>query len=140
MESNYCKVAFAFALLVSYFLIPKRIFYGWYTLLGISFMLTFSLSFTCLVRNIKQRYIVARTYKGSLIATIATLLGITALHLCSIGAPACGATVGFGIFSLLMPSIAHTIFEPYGVYIIAFSILLQLIALYYLKCFSYVES
>jgi len=140
MKSRYCELTFMLALAVSWLLLPENIFYGWYYLLAASFMILFALVLTCTVRNIKERIGMEKTYSGSLIGMVASVLGISALSVCGIGAPVCGATIGIGLASLLIPGIAMPFLNDYGMYIIAASLVIQLASLHFLNCFRKVNA
>ena len=134
-KSHLCQVAFFVYLIGSYFLIPKNVFYGWYNILVGAFMIFFALTLTCLTRNIKEKVVLAKTYKSSILGIIATALGLSVLQVCGVGAPVCGASVGASVLSLFFPSFALSFFERYSLYIVISSILFQIIALYYMRCF-----
>ncbi len=134
-KSYFCQIAFLLFLVGSYFLIPKNVFYGWYNVLAGLFMVAFALTLTCLARNIKEKVILAKTYKSSILGIIATALGLSVLQVCGVGAPVCGASIGAGVVSLFFPSFALNFFEKYSLYIIIGLITIQIIALYYMKCF-----
>ena len=136
-KSNYCKILFVLFFLGSYFLIPKTLFHGYLSLLAVLFMFSVSLTFTCLVRNTKERVLLAKTYKSSIIGLLATALGVSALQVCGIGAPVCGASVGLSIVSLIFPSVVVGFMDQYAVYLILVSIIVQILSLYYLKCFKH---
>ncbi len=136
LKSYYCVLIFTIAFIASYFLVPEKIFYGWYTILGISFMTVFALVIMCIVRNIKEKVVLAKTYGGSIVSIIAVAIGLAALEVCGVGAPVCGATIGIGIFSALLPSVALGFFEKYGTYIVVFTVILQVISLYFMNCFK----
>ncbi|MCD6414979.1 MAG: hypothetical protein J7L23_05135 [Candidatus Diapherotrites archaeon] len=134
--SNYCKIVFIISLILSYFLIPKTVFTGIYYVLAAVFMLVFAISITCIIRNLKERLMLARTYEGSTLSIIAVVLGLSALQVCGVGAPICGATVGLGIVSVIFPGFFVDFLTDYSVYMILFSIILQLVALYFMNCFK----
>lgn len=136
LKSQYCKIVFAVVLLLSYFLVPKRIFYGWYTLVGALFMAMFALTITCIVKNIKEKALLARTSGGSILSIIAIAVGLAALEVCGVGAPVCGATIGLGVLSAVFPSVAFGFFERYSLYIISGTIILQVVSLYFMNCFK----
>jgi hypothetical protein len=136
LKSHYCKLVFVIAFIISYFLVPEKIFYSWYTLLGITFMAVFALVIMCIIRNIKKKVLLARTYEGSIVSIIAIAIGLAALEVCGVGAPVCGATIGLGIFSALLPGVALGFFEKYGTYIVVGTIVLQVISLYFMNCFK----
>lgn len=135
-KSHYCKTIFILSLIAGYFLVPEKVFYRWYTLLAIIFIIVFALTITCLIRNIKERFKDAKSQGKSLVGIISMVLGISALQVCGVGAPICGATVGAGIVSLIFPSFALGFLEKYSLWIIVFSIIFQLISLYFMKCYQ----
>ena len=135
-RSHYCQLVFGASLVLGYFVVPKKIFYGYDTILGILFILSFALVMTCLVRQTKERVKAARTYSGAIIGIIATAIGLTALEACGVGAPVCGAMVGVGVLSVILPMSAVDIIGRYAVPILIGSIVIQLIALYFMNCFK----
>lgn len=135
-KSNYCKIVFLISLFLSYLLLPKNILSSWYFTFGILFMITISLTITCLVRNIKEKIVIARTYKNSIINIILTVLGISALQVCGIGAPVCAATVSAGFLGTIFPSLFLNLSKDFAIIIIILSIGIQIFSLYSMKCFK----
>ena len=133
-KSKYCIGAFILFFFLSYLIIPKTIFRGAYSLLGIAFMLLFSLIATCILRNVKEKILLAKTYKGSLIAVVGSILGIGSLHACAIGAPIC-AFPALGIVLSILPATLINLISEYAIYLIAVSLILQLFALHFMGCF-----
>ena len=136
LRSHYCQFVFGASLVLGYFVVPKKVFYGYDTILGVLFILSFALVMTCLVRQTKERVKVARTYSGAIIGIIATAIGLTALEACGVGAPVCGAMVGVGVLSVILPMSAVDIIGRYAVPILVGSIIIQFIALYFMNCFK----
>lgn len=135
-KSKYCLLFFSLSLLLGYILIPKTVFYGWYTILAITFMTLFALAVTCIIRNVKEKIIVVKTYKSSIIGIIAVAIGLVALQACGVGAPICGAAVGFGILSSIFPSVLLWKISKYAIYLLEISIVFQGVALYFMNCFK----
>lgn len=135
-HSHYCQFVFGASLVLGYFIVPKEVFYGYGIILGILFILSFALVVTCLVRQTKERVKVARTYSGAIIGIIATAIGLTALEACGIGAPVCGAMVGVGILSIILPMSVIDIVSQYAAQILVVSIMIQLVSLYFMNCFK----
>ena len=135
-KSGYCQLTFVLFLAAGYFLTPKLILNGWQFFLAALFIFLFALVLTCLVRNVKEKAILARKYKSSLIGIIAAALGLAALQACGFGAPVCGASIGVGIMSAVFPGVFVNFFSAYSVYIIIFSIIFQFLALYFMNCFK----
>ena len=137
-KSHYCKFVLLIALIGVYFLTPKKIFYGpYYTLLGISFIIMTSLTLTCFVRSIKDRVLSAKASGASLLGILSIVFGFGALQACTIGAPICGATIGGGVIALIFPGFAFNLIKKYSLWIILISIFLQILALYFMKCFNF---
>ncbi|MGB9763385.1 MAG: hypothetical protein ACPLW7_05285 [Minisyncoccia bacterium] len=135
-KSHYCKIVFVISLIGAYFLVPKTIFYGLYTILGILYMIIFAVTLTCIVRNIKEKVLLVKTYQSSIIGIIAAALGLAALQVCGIGAPVCGAAISAGILSVIFPNIFINFLNKYALIIIIISIGIQAIALYFMNCFK----
>jgi len=74
--------------------------------------------------------------ESSTIGIVATTIGLAALQICGVGAPVCGAAVGLGIISSIFPTVFINVMSKYAVYFIVFSITIQLITLYFMKCFK----
>ncbi len=135
LKSKYCLLTLILSLFLTYFLIPKHVFYGWFKIIAIIFMISASLNLTCLIRNIKERIKIAKTYKNSVLSLIGIGLGFGALQVCGVGAPICGASIGAGLISVFFPGLHNFLFE-YSIHIIILAIILQFIALYFMNCFK----
>jgi hypothetical protein len=133
-QSRYCVFVYLLGLILGYFLVPKKIFTGMYSVLGVLYILIFAIVLMCIVRTIKERIFNVKNTGASAISVIASLFGLGALQVCGFGAPVCGATIGVGILSILFPQSSFLVFEKYAVYIVAFSLILQLISIYYMGC------
>ena len=138
-QSKPCLFTFALSLILSYFLIPKKVFYESFILIAFSFMFLFALIITCTVKNFKEKMKLAKATKGSGLAAVATALGLISLQVCGVGAPVCGATVGVGLISIFLPATALGFVEKYAIEIILMTILLQLVSLKYMNCFKEVK-
>ncbi|RJQ34382.1 hypothetical protein C4566_02215 [Candidatus Parcubacteria bacterium] len=134
-KSNYCKIIFLLILAISYFLIPQKVFYGWFFILAIIFMVAFSLVMTCLIRSIKDKVVENRKTKQKITGAIAALIGLSALQVCTVGAPVCGVSIGFSIVASIFPSLAFNFLEQYSIYIVIVSIIFQFYSLYKMGCF-----
>jgi hypothetical protein len=102
-------------------------------------MISFSLTISCIVRNIKEKIKLAKTYKSSIIGLISTIIGLSALQVCGIGAPICGATIGFGFLATIFPSLFLNMSNSFAIFLVIFSIILQIVALYFMNCFKKVK-
>ncbi len=136
-RSNYCKFVFLLSVVFISFLTPKKIFYGYYAVLGVLFIFVASLTLTCLVRTIKERVYSAKASGASLVSILSIIFGFGALQACTIGAPVCGAMAGGGIIALIIPGFAFNLIEKYSIWVIVFSILIQFFALYFMNCFKF---
>jgi uncharacterized membrane protein YjjP (DUF1212 family) len=134
-HSHYGKLVFFLSLILSFFIIPRKIFFGWYIILGIIFMITFSLTLTCFVKTIKERIIHVKRKKGSVISLISSIVGVLAIHTCSIGMPICASTFGIGFISIILPKTFLIILDQFAIYVVCLSIFVQFFALYYMGCF-----
>jgi len=137
LKSHYCKLVFLLAFFGSYFLVPEMIFEGNYRLLVLVFMLTFSVVAMCIVRNIKEKIVVANRLKTSLFGLFFYILGLSALQVCGMSATMCTASVGAGLVSVIFPGIFFNYLVEYSVLIVYFSVVTQLFVLYQLKCFTF---
>jgi hypothetical protein len=135
-RSKYCIFVFGAALVGSYYLVPEKIFYGPFIILGILYILIFSLTFTCIIWTIKEKVVNLKNAGAGIVSIIAAVLGIGAMQVCTVGAPICGASVGLGLFSLFMPTVSQDFMNDHAVVLIIVSIAVQLAALYYMKCFK----
>jgi len=136
LNSNYCRAIFVVSMFVSFFILPSFIFMGWLVVLAVVFMLVFSLSMACMIRSIKDMFSNARRTGRSLLSIISMLLGFSAFHACTIGAPVC-ASAGIGLLLTLLPSFMLGVLSSYSILIIVVSIFLQLFVLSRMGCLRY---
>lgn len=132
-QSHYCKFVFLLFLLLGLIITPGKIFYSGYWILGILFVLVFAVTMTCLTRNIKDKVLSARRTNSAFTSIIGIILGVSALHMCTIGAPVCGAA-SVGLLALILPTVAYQFLSNFSIWIVVLSILLQLYALYSMGC------
>jgi hypothetical protein len=138
IRKRSCIAVFAVSVIIVSLVIPKNIFYGYYTLLGVTFIVSSSFLMTCLVRGAKEKSD-AMAHKGSYAGIFFSVLGLLAMDACTIGAPMCGATVATGLAALLLPGIAIGFMEQYSLMIIALSLVIQVAALNHMGCFRRVH-
>ena len=115
---------------------PKEVLFGRYSLVAIFFVIIFSLTITCITRTIKERIKGSLNLGHSISVVIASALGVTALQVCGLGVPACGVGVGAGFVSLIFPGFLFNYLRDYSVFILIFSIIIQIFSLYKMKCFK----
>ncbi len=135
-KSKWCVAVLLISAGLFYYLIPDKMFYGWYQALAYLFVLSTALSITCIFRNARERIRFQKKQQKSLVSLILSLFGILATQVCGIGAPVCGAALGGSIGLSFLPAVAQTFFEQYAVYIIIVAILGQVYSLYILKCWG----
>lgn len=134
LKSHYCKFVFIISFFGGYFLLPEAIFHNQNRLLAIVYLFVFASLITCVVKSIKERVKLAQKSKSSVIGAVAAILGFSAFHFCGVAAPMCGITVGSGIVALIFPQLMYNFFEQHGFVIIYLSIIIQIAALFHLKC------
>ncbi len=139
-RSNYCKLVFLISLFFAYLLVPDSVFHSKYLWLSLIFILTASLTATCIVKNIKEKVVLAKSSGASLISIIMIVFGLGALQVCTIGSSVCTASIGASFLALAFPEIALNILTKYSAPIIVLSILSQILALYFLGCFKQVQN
>lgn len=140
LRSNYCKIIFGLSLFVGYALTPKNVLTGLYLFLAVPFIFLFALTLSCAVRSVKEKIKVTRHQQTSIFGVIASAIGISALQVCGVGTPLCGASVGISILSAIFPSLVLNILREYSVVIISMSILTQLISLHSMNCLSFYKN
>ena len=135
MRSHYCKGVFLVSSVLVYFLVPSKIWYGLYSLIGVVFILSTAALITCIVRALKEKLLSSRASGASFFGILSTVVGLGALQTCSIGAPICGASVGAGIVAFFVPGFTLHFLEDQAVLVICGSIVFQLVSLYLMHCF-----
>ena len=137
LKSHYCKIVSAIFFVLSFYLIPHKLFVGFYLLLVLAFAVSFSLVMTCLIMNMKQRFKTARSAGKNIVGVIAGLLGLSALQVCTVGAGSfCAVSLGGSVVAAIFPGVAFHFMTRYAVAIIIISILIQVFALYKMKCWK----
>jgi len=135
LKKHFHKIIFVIFFGLSYFIIPKKIFSGWYILLGVTFMISFSLVVTCLILQIKEKYKIQKSMGKHFVGIIFGLIGLSALQLCTVGASFCAVSFGTTIVAAFLPTIAIHFVSKYAEVIIIISIVVQFCTLYRIKCF-----
>jgi hypothetical protein len=136
LKSKYCIAVFFLGLLLGYLLVPKTIFYGLYYILGFSYIIIFSLVLVCIVRTIKDKINNFKSSGAGILTVIASIIGFSAMQVCGVGAPVCGAGIGMGLLSVVAPQASFPLLNKYSLFIIIFSLVFQIFALYYMGCFK----
>ena len=134
--SNYCRLVFLISAIAIFFLTPRHLMSGWFSIIVLLFILATALVVTCFVRNIKERILLTKHYKGSTVGLIATIFGLVALQTCGLSAPVCGASIGVGILAILIPGFSLNHLHQYSEIIIIIMLLVQIGALYFMNCFK----
>ncbi|RLI99174.1 MAG: hypothetical protein DRP06_04065 [Candidatus Aenigmatarchaeota archaeon] len=133
-KSHYYKLIFVISLFLVSFLVPNKIFYGYYYLIEILFIILTSLTTTCFVRGIKEKAYSAKSNGASLVGILSIIFGFGVLQACVIGSPVCGATIGTGMVALIFP--AFNFIKVCGILVIISSIFVQVLTLYSMNCFK----
>lgn len=136
LKSNYCKIVFSAALFAGFFITPKHLITGRYLWVSVPFMLLFAFSIACMVRVIKERVSTTLDKGSSIFGFLISVVGLSALQACGLGAPLCGASIGLSILSAVLPSFALQLLVHHGLTIVLFTMALQIIGLYSMKCFK----
>ena len=106
------------------------------TALLLTFLGLFSISITCIVRNLKEQIVSLKNVeKGSLISAIGSILGFTAIQTCVVSGM-CGVNMFLALLYTIFPAIFVDMFVEYGVIILLISNIILLFSLYYMKCFK----
>ena len=136
LKSTYCKIVFITSLIAGYLLTPKQVFKGITAILATILIILMAFTISCVFRDVKEKVSQSLKLKRSLITTIATALGLATLRVCGITNPMCGASMSTSIIAMMFPQLALKVYQGYGNYILIISIFLQLLGLYFMKCFE----
>jgi len=117
--------------------VPAVLWNADYILLAILFNTFFAFSIACMVRSIKEKAVTAQKVGGSVVGIITSTLGISALQICGLSNPVCGASVGFGFLSTLFPSVMFHYGMEISLFTIILGIFFQLFSLYKMHCLSW---
>lgn len=138
-KSKYCWLTFALVAGLLYWLMPQEIFWGSQKWLAFAFIFSLALVITCTVRNFKEKVILAKTYRHSLLSILATAVGLASFQICSAAAPVCGVSLAGSILSFVFPVTVIKLVQQYHQLFLIGSILTQLISLHFLNCFKKVN-
>ena len=125
-------ISFLISLTFILIVLPHPLYIGYALPLTITFILVFSFSMTCVAKNLIQNYRTARVRNHSIVSIQASMIGISAFHVC--GTLACGYGAGLFLLSTIFPAVFLDFLAEYNVWIIMVSIGLQLGVLYKMKC------
>lgn len=140
LQSQYCKIVFIFSLILGYYITPKDVFKGNSQLLAYIFLITFSITTTCLVRQTKERLTSARQATTTTIGLIANILGISALQVCGMSASFCGTSLGMTLLLTILPHSTLLSFSRFSVPILSISILIQIYIIFKSGCFKLISN
>ncbi len=136
INTKYCRFVFILSLVWWFFMVQKTLFVWNYSILWTIFVLSFALTITCLIRNIKEKIQIANKQKKSIIWIVGAVIGISAAQVCGVNAMFCGSTIWVWVLSTILPWTALWFLSEYAVLIIISSIIIQIIWLYFMKCFK----
>lgn len=134
LKSNYCKIVFLIASVISFYLVPKDIWVSQHVYIVVPYILIFSFTITCVVRTIKERIKNSLNVGSSAIGVVAGIIGMSAVQVCGLSTPLCGASIGAGILAIVFPNVASYTLNRYSLLIIVATMLIQLVSLYFMKC------
>jgi len=137
LKSNYCKLVFVIAWVTAFKIVPEGLLKTPHLGLTIFFSTTFAFSIACMVRSIKEKAVTAQKVGGSVVGIITSTLGISALQVCGLSNPMCGASVGLGFLSTLFPSVMFHYGMEISLFAIILGIFFQLFSLYKMHCLSW---
>ncbi len=133
-NTPFSIIVFTVVFIVSLFVLPEHIRTGQYFWLGVLFITLFSLNMTCIVKTMRERAKIAKAQGAGVVGIIATAVGFTALQMCGVGGPLCGALFGSIAFASILPAGSLHYFTSYAVYIVVGAIVVQIVSLWYLGC------
>ncbi len=136
INTKYCRFVFIISLILWFFMVQKTLFVWSYTILWILFVISFAMTVTCLVKNIKEKIQIANKEKKSIIGIIWAVIWVSAAQVCGVNAMFCGSTIWVWLLSTILPASAVWFLSEYAVSIIILSIITQIIWLYFMKCFK----
>lgn len=134
LKSRYCRFVFLASLIVGYVLTPKNVLTGTRGYVAVIFIVLFAFNLACMVRSIKEKIKTARVYKKSILGLLTSIVGISALQVCGLGTPVCGASMGMGLLSAVFPGFLISKMQPYGEIFLVVSIVLLMISLRTMNC------
>jgi Ca2+-dependent lipid-binding protein len=74
LKTTPCAIVFLISLIIGFLLTYKILFVGYYTILGIVFILVFATTIACMTRSTKEKVIQAREYKKSFLGILGVVL------------------------------------------------------------------
>ncbi|KUK76200.1 MAG: hypothetical protein XD93_1054 [candidate division WS6 bacterium 34_10] len=139
LKSKYCWFVMMVSLILSYFLIVKRFtsFTSfWSILLSVFYIILFSISNSCLIFEIKSRVKnKLDTGKTSFISILGSVLGFSAVQLCTVSGT-CSINLVTTLLFAVLPTSIGMIFIKNGIWVLAIANLLLFYSIYKLECFK----
>jgi hypothetical protein len=132
----YYSAVFILSLILGFLLTPGTVLDSETDLLAFTFIILFALTSVCTAKNLKERVVLAKQAKNSAISTFSSILGITALQACGLTSFACGTSIATSLFLTIVPgTLLHTL-QKYGPVLLIITIIIQILSLYYMRCFK----
>jgi len=139
LESKYSWIVIVVSLILSYFLIIRKftVFTNfWSILLSIIYVATFTISNTCLIKEIKET-IKSEIKSGAntILSILGSVLGFGAVQLCTVSGT-CGINIATSLLFSLLPTSLSLFFAKNGIWILLFADILLIISIYRMNCFK----
>jgi hypothetical protein len=139
LESKYCWIVIGISLILSYFLIIRKftVFTNfWSILLSIIYVATFTISNTCLIKEIKET-IKSEIKSGAntILSILGSVLGFGAVQLCTVSGT-CSINIVTSLLFSLLPTSLSLFFTKNGIWILLFADILLIISIYRMNCFK----
>lgn len=139
LKSKYCLLVIVISILIGYFLIIRKItsFTSfWSILLSVFYIFLFSISNSCLVFEIRNRFeSKVKTGTSSILSILGSVLGFGAVQLCTVSGT-CGMSLFASLLLTLFPTSIGMIFIENGIWILFVSNLLLLFSVLKMGCFK----
>jgi hypothetical protein len=139
LKSPYCWLVIFISLLLSYFLIIKNFtsFTNfWSVLLSVIYILAFALSNSCLIKEIKDRIQNQnKTSTKGFFSIIGSLLGFSAIHLCTISG-VCGVNIFISLLLSIFPTSISFFIIHNGIWLLLIADVFLIFSIVNMKCFK----
>ncbi len=141
-KNKWCWFTTAVAVIVSAYILKSNFTFGyfsWYVSINmLTFVILFSLSFSCTIRTIKLRvqekiFDKKEGLKG-IINFILYIIGISALQTCAFSG-ICGVNLALPLLSIVLPFWVSELLVEYSMWILLSVNILLLASLFTMKCF-----
>lgn len=139
LKSKYCWIVIVISLFLSYFLIIRKFtsFTNfWSILLSIIYIISFAISNSCLIKDIKDKTVHnIQSGTKSIFSILGSILGFGAIQLCTVGGT-CGINIVTSLLLSILPTSIGLLFIENGIWILLLADILLLISIYKMNCFK----